>query len=130
MSEETIYQHLRREGVTRRDFVKLCGLLAGAMGLNSLPPLKASALPLGLGEGSNPADMVARAFASKPRVPVLWLEFQDCAGCSEALTRSQSPTLIDLVLSKISVEYHETLSAASGFQLEENKTEIMKKLKQ
>ncbi len=127
MSEETIYQHLRREGVTRRDFVKLCGLLAGAMGLNSLPPLKASALPPGLGEGNNPADMVARALASKPRVPVIWLEFQDCAGCSEALTRSQSPTLIDLVLSKISVEYHETLSAAAGFQLEENKTETMKK---
>ena len=126
MSEETIYQHLRREGVTRRDFVKLCGLLAGAMGLNSLPPVKASALPLELAQGSNPADVVARALASKPRLPVLWLEFQDCAGCSEALTRSQSPTLIELVLSKISVEYHETLSAAAGFQLEENKAEIIK----
>jgi len=89
--------------------------------------LKASAFPAALGEASNPADVVARALASKPRVPVLWLEFQDCAGCSEALTRSQSPTLIDLVLSKISVEYHETLSAASGFQLEENKAEIIKK---
>lgn len=127
MSEETIYQHLQREGVSRRDFVKLCGLLAGGMGLNSLPPLAASGLPASLGEGTNPADMVARALASKPRVPVIWLEFQDCAGCSEALTRSQSPTLIDLVLSKISVEYHETLSAAAGFQLEENKAEIMKK---
>jgi hydrogenase small subunit len=127
MSEETIYQHLRREGVTRRDFVKLCGMLAGAMGLNSLPPTRASALPAGLGEGSDPADMVARALVSKPRVPIIWLEFQDCAGCSEALTRSHAPTLIDLVLNKISVEYHETLSAASGFQLEENKNEIMKK---
>ena len=127
MSEESIYQHLRREGVSRRDFVKLCGLLAGAMGLNSLPPVKASALPAALGETTNPADMVARALASKPRVPVIWLEFQDCAGCSEALTRSQSPSLIDLVMSKISVEYHETLSAAAGFQLEENKAEIMKK---
>ena len=127
MSEETMYQHLRREGVTRRDFVKICGLLAGAMGLNTLPPFRASGLPQSLAGGPNPASLVARAIASRPRVPVLWLEFQDCAGCSEALTRSQSPTLIDLVLSKISVEYHETLSAASGFQLEENKMEIMKK---
>ena len=127
MSEETIYEHLRREGVSRRDFVKLCGLLAGAMGLNSLPPFKASGHPQGLAEGSNPAGMVARALASKPRVPVIWLEFQDCAGCSEALTRSQAPTLIDLVLNKISIEYHETLSAASGFQLEENKSEVMQK---
>ncbi len=127
MAEETIYQHLRREGVSRRDFVKLCGLLAGTLGLNTVPLLKASGLPSSVSEGSNPADMVASALASKPRLPVLWLEFQDCAGCSEALTRSHSPTLIDLVLRKISVEYHETLSAASGFQLEANKAEIMRK---
>ncbi len=128
MSEETIYQHLRRSGVTRRDFVKICGLLAGAMGLNSLPPWKASGFPAAMaGESSAGADMVEKALAARPRVPVIWLEFQDCAGCSEALTRSQSPTLIDLVLTKISVEYHETLSAASGFQLEESKMETMKK---
>ncbi len=128
MSEETIYQHLRREGVTRRDFVKLCGLLAGAMGLNSFPPWKASGFPESvLASNGTGADVVGKALASRPRVPVIWLEFQDCAGCSEALTRSQSPTLIDLVLNKISIEYHETLSAASGFQLEENKMETMKK---
>jgi hydrogenase small subunit len=59
-------------------------------------------------------------------VPVIWLEFQDCAGCSEALTRSQSPTLVDLVLNKISIDYHETLFAAAGFQAEQNKEAIMK----
>ena len=127
MTEETIYQHLRREGVTRRDFVKLCGLLAGAMGLQTIPPLRASGFPASAARDSGAASAVAHALASRPRIPVIWLEFQDCAGCSEALTRSHAPSLIDLVLKSISIEYHETLSAASGYQLEENKTATMKK---
>ena len=129
MSEPTIYQHLSNQGLTRRDFLKLCGLLAGAMGLRCASPVQASGLPQHLvndAEADQATEMVARALESKPRVPVIWLEFQDCAGCSEALTRSQSPTLVDLVLNKISVEYHETLSAAAGFQVEKNKEAIMK----
>jgi len=127
MAEETIYQHLQRKGLSRRDFLKMCGLLAGAMGLRYTPPVEASNLPAHLTRGVSPAQLVARALESKPRVPVIWLEFQDCAGCSEALTRSHSPTLVDLVLNTISIEYHETLAAAAGFQIEHNKDEIMKK---
>ncbi len=125
MPKGTIYEHLRQEGVSRRDFMKLCGALAGAMGLRQAPPVQASGLPAHLTRGVRPAHLVAQALESKPRLPVIWMEFQDCAGCSEALTRSQSPTLIDLVLHKISIEYHETLSAAAGFQAEENKARIM-----
>jgi hydrogenase small subunit len=126
MAEETIYQQLRREGVSRREFLKLCGLLAGAMGLRYAPPVEASDLPAHLARGGyTPARLVARALESKPHVPVIWLEFQDCAGCSEALTRSQSPTLVDLVLNKISIDYHETLFAAAGFQAEQNKQAMM-----
>jgi hydrogenase small subunit len=128
MAEETVYEHLRREGVSRRDFLKLCGMLAGVIGLRHAPPLEASDLPAHLARsGYNPAKLVARALESKPRVPVIWLEFQDCAGCTEALTRSQSPTLVDLVLNKISVDYHETLFAAAGFQAEQAKEETIKK---
>jgi len=128
MPEETIYQHLRREGVSRRDFMKMCGLLAGAMGLNAPPPAEAGALPARLARGYSPlTGQVARALQSKPRAPVIWLEFQDCAGCSEALTRSTSPTLVDLVLRHITVEYHETLSAAAGFQVEQAKEDAMQK---
>lgn len=125
MSEKTIYQHLQEQGVSRRDFLKLCGILVGAMGI-SVPPLGASDLPLHLDDvDQRTFQSVAKALESKSRVPVIWLEFQDCAGCSEALTRSQSPTLIDLVLNSISVEYHETLTAAAGFQTEANKKAIM-----
>lgn len=126
MAQETIYEHLRDEGVSRRDFLKLCGAVAGAMGLRQAPPVQASSLPPHLARGASLKQMVARALESKPRVPILWLEFQDCAGCSEALTRSQSPTLVDLVLNKISIEYHETLFAAAGFQAEENRERVMK----
>jgi hydrogenase small subunit len=125
MAEKSIYEHLRQEGVSRREFMKACGMLVGAMGLKKVPPVRASNLPPHLGRGAKIVRRVAQALESKPRVPVIWLEFQDCAGCSEALTRSQSPTLVDLVLNKISIEYHETLTAAAGHQTEANKKAIM-----
>ncbi len=96
------------------------------MGLSQGPPLQASGLPAELASQTRKAvDLVANALETKPRVPIIWMEFQDCAGCSEALTRSQSPTLTDLVLNEISIEYHETLTAAAGFQTEANKDAVM-----
>ena len=128
MPEETIYQRMINSGVSRRGFLKFCGIVAGAMGFETLPPLVRSGLPQKLAKTKvDPVGYVAQALKSKPRVPVIWLEFSDCAGCSEALTRSDSPTLADLVLNSISIEYHETLSAAAGFQAEEAKQQAMKK---
>ncbi len=43
------------------------------------------------------------------------------------MTRSQSPTLVDLVLNKISIDYHETLFAAAGFQAEASRQAAMEK---
>jgi hydrogenase small subunit len=135
MAEDSIFDEMKKAGISRRSFLKFCGLMAGAAGLNSLPPIAQSGLPLSLEKdlsaynkkGFKSFDRVVKALETKPRVPVIWLEFQDCTGCSEALTRSQSPTLVDLVLSQITVEYHETLSAAAGFQVEEAKQAAMKK---
>jgi hydrogenase small subunit len=128
MADESIYKEMKKAGVTRRDFLKFCGTMAGAMGLSMLPPVTESGLPESLIKARPQAvQQVAKALESKQRLPVIWLELQDCAGCSEALTRSQSPTLVDLVLSKITVEYHETLSAAAGFQAEGAKQDAMKK---
>lgn len=122
MGEETIYEHLRGEGVTRREFIRYCGILAGSMGLTALPPgLPGSA---GLGKESL-LEQVVQALEATPRLSIIWLEFQDCAGCTEALTRSQSPTLVDLVLNQISIDYHETLFAAAGTQAEEARTQAM-----
>jgi len=128
MTVETISQEAQRDGVSRREFLKFCGLAAGMMGLGIQPPIEESGLPAGLATTAyDPVLTVAQALDSKPRLPVTWLEFQDCTGCSEALTRSQSPTLVDLVLNKITIEYHETLAAAAGFQVEQAKADAMKK---
>ena len=127
MTEETIAQSLEKQGVSRRDFLKLSGLLAAAMGLTIAPPVAASGLPSKLGRGYQANRAVLSAMESKPRLPVIWLEFQDCAGCTEAISRSDSPTLGNLVLNTLTIEYHETLSAAARFQLEQAKQDAMKK---
>jgi hydrogenase small subunit len=127
MADKSIYEEMKASGVTRRGFIKFCSAIAGAIGLDLGSPVAAKGETGKVVRGLHPATLVARALSNKPRLPVIWLEFQDCAGCSEALTRSQSPTLVDLVLSQITVEYHETLSAAAGFQAEDAKTAAMKK---
>jgi len=126
---ETIEQHLKAKGVSRRDFVKYAGALAGTMAFCSIPaPVGASGLPEALAAPTpDLTPLIIKALEAKPRVPVIWLEFQDCAGCTEALTRSQSPTLGDLVLNHISLDYHETLFAAAGFQAEQNRDAMMEK---
>ena len=129
MPEETIYQHMQGKGVSRRDFLKLSGLLAAAMGLTAVPPLEESGLPgkMVQGQAVQTQQMVARALETKQRLPVIWLNFQDCTGCTEAISRSVSPSLTTLVLNTLTIEYHETLSAASGFQLEQAKKDAMEK---
>lgn len=128
MPEKTIYEQLQSQGVSRRNFLKMCGLVAGALGVNVQFPIGGALPRLVSLRGYNPLTRrVVQALETKPRLPVIWLEFQDCAGCTEALTRSDSPTLSNLVLSSISVEYHETLSAAAGFQVEEAKKAAMQK---
>jgi len=126
MPEETIQKSIASQGVSRRDFLKLSGLLAAAMGLQ-MPPIEASGMPSEIARGYTPAEFVANALETAQRAPVIWLEFQDCAGCSEAITRTVSPSLVNLVLNTLTIEYHETLSAAAGFQVEQAKQDAMKK---
>ncbi len=127
MDRKSIFEELRDEGVSRREFLKISGMVAGAIGMTTLPPVDGLSNNRVTQKVYEPARVVAKALASKPKLPIIWMEFQDCAGCSEALTRSQSPTLGNLVLNLITIEYHETLSAAAGFQAEEAKLAAMQK---
>jgi hydrogenase small subunit len=68
---------------------------------------------------------IAGALQTKKRTPVVWLEFQDCAGCSEAFLRASRPSAADIVLDVLSVDYHETIMAAAGKQAEEAKAKTM-----
>ena len=92
---------LRERGVSRRDFLKFCSTLTAAL---ALPP--------------SFAPSVARALDEVKRPPLVWLEFQGCTGDSEALLRSANPTVGEIVLDILSVDYHETIMAAAGHQAE------------
>ncbi len=97
MSSESIYQSLLRRGVSRRRFLEFCGAMTATL-----------ALP------SSYAQRVATALSTARKPTVVWLEFQDCAGNSEAILRSPHPAVADIVLDLLSWEYHETLMAGSG----------------
>jgi hydrogenase small subunit len=94
--------------VSRRDFLKFCSVVTAGMGL-----------PLGA------AVKIAEAVASPQRPPVIWLACQECTGCTETLLRSTHPTVEHLILDLISLDYHETLNAAAGRQVEEAKSKSM-----
>jgi [NiFe] hydrogenase small subunit len=95
--EERISEIVEKKGVSRRDFMKFCGLMAATLGL------EASYVP-----------KIAAALAGPTRPPVVWLQFGECTGCTEAFLRTSNPFLDDLLLSKISLDYHETIMAPAG----------------
>ncbi len=99
--ETKLIERLEKKGVTRRDFLKYCTLVAGA---------------LGLGPAFGPK--IRDAFAAEPRPPVLWLHFAECTGCTEAVLRTSSPWFDDVIFDTISLDYHETLMAAAGARVE------------
>ena len=104
MDERSIRQAVGERGINRRGFLKFCSIMAGTL---ALPRSQIKA--------------IAKALESPARLPLIWLEFQDCAGCTESLLRASNPTVAELVLDILSVDYHETIMAASGFLAEEAK---------
>ena len=93
----TIGELLARQGISRRALLKYATYLASIM---ALPPAASVAM--------------ADALAKSHRQSVIWLSFQECTGCTESLTRSFSPNIEDIIFNLISLDYHETLQAASG----------------
>jgi len=96
-------------GVSRREFLKFCAGVAATFGL-----------PAGM------AWRIAEAAENPRRPPVIWLSAQECTGCTESLLRSTHPTLEQLILDSISLDYHETLSVGAGHQAEADKARSMK----
>jgi hydrogenase small subunit len=87
--------------LTRRDFVKVCTAAAATVGLPAWA-------------GEKMAEDVAKG--RKPSV--IWLHFQECTGCTESLLRTSAPDVGSLILDLVSLDYHETLFAAAGYQIE------------
>jgi hydrogenase small subunit len=98
--------------VNRRDFLKFASLMAAVL-----------ALP------KDYARIISSAMATGTRLPVIWLAFQDCTADSMSFIKAAQradplqngvtdPSIVDLVLDVLSVDYHETLMAPSGAQSE------------
>jgi hydrogenase small subunit len=96
-SDETLGQHLERQGVTRREFLVYCGEVGVILGLGSMAGPK-----------------ILEALIQQRRPSVIWLQLQECTGCVESVLRTESPTIGDLVLDTISLDYQHTLMAAAG----------------
>jgi hydrogenase small subunit len=67
-----------------------------------------------LGVGSSVGARVANALESLKRPTVIWLQLQECTGCVESVLRTADPTIGDLVLDVVSLDYQHTLMAAAG----------------
>lgn len=105
-ADDSIAARLERAGVSRRNFITFCGklMVVAPVGLaitNHLSP-----------------ELVAAEVGKAKRPSVIWLQMQDCTGCTETLLRTSQPDLADLILNVISLDYHETVMAASGHDAE------------
>jgi len=99
--DEFLGRNAEERGISRRDFVKYCGLIAATLGF-----------PVTM------AEKVADAMTAA-RPSVIWLAFSECTGCAESFIRTTYPSIGDLILDVISLDYSETIMAAAGYQSEE-----------
>ena len=98
---ESLDESLARHGVSRRDFLEYCGSLCVVLGVSK-----------------SAAPKMMRALLAPQRPPVIWLQLQECTGCVESVLRTDDPTIGDLVLNLISLDYQETLMAGAGTAVE------------
>jgi hydrogenase small subunit len=98
---EALDTYLERRGVSRREFLTYCAEMTAILGL-----------------ASTMAPRVAAALAAVKRPSVIWLSLQECTGCTESVLRTASPSIGDLVLDVVSLDFQENLMAAAGHQAE------------
>jgi hydrogenase small subunit len=106
---ETLGDRLEARGVSRRDFLEFCGKLA---------------IVLGLTEAAGPR--LAHALQTARRPSVIWIQLQECTGCVESVLRTVEPTIGNLVLDVVSLDYSHTVMAAAGHQAEAALQQAMK----
>ncbi len=109
LSSERLDEELAHRGVSRRDFLEYCGSLCVVLGI-----------------GKSAAPKMMRALLAPQRPPVIWLQLQECTGCVESVLRTGDPSIGDLVLDLISLDYQHTLMAGAGEAVEKAKQDSMK----
>jgi hydrogenase small subunit len=108
-ADEGLAANLERRGVNRRDFLAYCAELAAILGLSAAM-----------------TPRIAEALEKLKRPPVIWLQLQECTGCVESVIRTSDPTIGDLLLDVISLDFQETLMAAACDAAERAKEQSMK----
>lgn len=83
--------------VSRREFMKLCSVVAVALGMDA-----------------SMGGVIAHALESKRRPSVVYMHGSECTGCTEALLRTINPYFDVLIMETISLDYCETVMAAAG----------------
>jgi hydrogenase small subunit len=112
VKQPTYYEEVIRKGYNRRDFMKFASMMTAFIGLEK-----------------SSIGQVAKAMETKSRIPIIWLHFQECTCCSESFIRSSHPMVADILLDMVSLDYTETLMAASGIQAEQSLKNTMSKYK-
>jgi hydrogenase small subunit len=107
--EKSLADHLEDTGVSRREFVGFCSSFAAILGL-----------------GSTGGAKIAEALQTQKRPSVIWIQLQECTGCVESVIRTAEPTIGDLVLDLVSLDYSHTLMAAAGHASEKALADAMK----
>jgi len=95
--ENGLYAALIQRGMTRRAFLRFGAAMAAAL-----------ALPATF------APRITAAIERAPRLPVVWLRGQACGGDTEAFLAAAGPTVGELLLDLLSIEYHDALMTTSG----------------
>ena len=98
---EPLGQHLDERGVSRRDFLAFCTEMCAVLGV-----------------AQTMIPRVAQALQDIKRPSVIWLQLQECTGCVESVLRTAEPTIGDLVLDVVSLDYNHTLMAGAGHAVE------------
>ncbi len=99
-------------GISRRSFLKWSAIMSATM---MLPPIF--------------EKRVAKAAEIASRIPVIWLHFAECTGCTESLLRSNNPGVAEIILQYLSLDYHDTVMAPSGDAAEKSLHDTMTKYK-
>ncbi len=87
--------------ISRRDFLRFCGLSAAAVGLSATDLIR-----------------LEEALASPTAPSIIWLQGSGCTGCSESflnlISASGPQTAADVLINSVNLVYHPTLMALAG----------------
>ena len=86
-TDQTLGEHFEARGVSRREFLDLCGKLTAMLGLASVV-----------------TPRMAEALTQVRKPSVIWIQLQECTGCVESVIRTSEPSIGDLLLDTISLD--------------------------